>query len=271
MIMGILNITPDSFSDGGRLYDGRPLLDIVLRRAESMLAEGADILDIGGESTRPGAAPVSASEEADRVLPVVQALSDRLDCRISVDTSTPSLMSEVIRLGAWMINDIRALQRPGALEAVRDAEVSICLMHTPAEPGVMQSKAEYGDVVAEVEQFLGQRVAACEEAGIRRDRLWLDPGFGFGKNLPQNLQLLRRLPELGKSGLPLLVGLSRKRMLGEITGREVADRLPGSLALALIALQQRARILRVHDVAATLDVVKIWQAIQSNSQELREA
>lgn len=259
-VMGILNVTPDSFSDGGRFFDGQLRLDRLLREAEAMVRAGADLLDIGGESTRPGAAVVSEAEEQARVLPVVEALAARLDAVISVDTSTASVMREAASLGAGLINDVRALTRPGALAAAAATGLPVCLMHMQGEPGTMQAAPAYTDVLTEVEAFLQARVAACGAAGIGADRLLLDPGFGFGKSLDHNLALFRALRRLGQQ-LPLLVGVSRKSMVGQICDRTVDQRLAGSLALALLAAQQGAAILRVHDVAETVDVIKVLAAL----------
>lgn len=262
-VMGILNTTPDSFSDGGQHYrNGRLCLDLVLTRAQQMLNEGADIIDVGGESTRPGAAPVSEAEELERVVPVVEVLVRELGAIVSVDTSTPVVMREAAVAGAGMLNDIRALQRDGALDAAAATGLPVCLMHMQGQPTTMQESPRYRDPVDDVKQFLRERVSACEQAGIARQRLVLDPGFGFGKNLNHNLELLRRLPEFAELGCPLLVGLSRKSMLGELLGRDVSERLPGSLALAMAAAERGASIIRVHDVAATADVLKVLRALK---------
>lgn len=262
-VMGILNTTPDSFSDGGQHYrNGRLCLDLVLTRAQQMLNEGADIIDVGGESTRPGAAPVSEAEELERVVPVVEVLVRELGAIVSVDTSTPAVMREAAVAGAGMLNDIRALQRDGALDAAAATGLPVCLMHMQGQPTTMQESPRYRDPVDDVKQFLRERVSACEQAGIARQRLVLDPGFGFGKNLNHNLELLRRLPEFAELGCPLLVGLSRKSMLGELLGRDVSERLPGSLALAMAAAERGASIIRVHDVAATADVLKVLRALK---------
>lgn len=263
-IMGILNITPDSFSDGGSFYKaGHPSLDLALKRAEQMLVEGADILDIGGESTRPGALPVSQQEEMDRVIPVVDALVKNLGAIVSVDTSTPAVIEESAKAGASLINDVRALQRDGAMFAAAKTKLPICLMHMQGQPSTMQSAPQYSDVVAEVRRFLQTRITACEASGIARERILIDPGFGFGKTLAHNLALLARLPELADLGLPLLVGLSRKSMLGQLLNRAVEERLPGSLALAMAAAERGAAIIRVHDVAATKDVITVLEALKN--------
>ncbi|KJS04665.1 MAG: dihydropteroate synthase [Gammaproteobacteria bacterium BRH_c0] len=262
-VMGILNLTPDSFSDGGRLLvGGRPDLHLVADQAQEMVAGGVDIFDVGGESTRPGAQLVSPEEELARVLPVVSLLKSRFAIPVSVDTSCPRVIAATAAEGADMINDVRALTRPGALEAAVRSELPVCLMHMRGEPGEMQQLADYVDVVAEVKTFLRERVAACEQAGISRNRIAIDPGFGFAKNLEHNLALFRALGEFAGQDLPLLVGVSRKRMVGDLLGRAVGERLHGSLALALLAAQQGARIIRVHDVAATVDVLKTLMAIE---------
>ncbi|WP_207951982.1 dihydropteroate synthase [Pseudomaricurvus alcaniphilus] len=262
--MGILNTTPDSFSDGGQLQrDGALDLDSALARARDMVAAGADILDIGGESTRPGAEPVSVAEELRRVIPLVAAIDRELDVVISVDTSTPEVMHEAAAAGAGLINDVRALQRKGAMEAAAATGLPVCLMHMRGEPKTMQQQTDYQSVVAEVLDYLLGRAGAAQQAGISADRILLDPGFGFAKSLEQNLSLVRHLPELAKKGYPILVGMSRKSMLGPITGRDVDQRLAGSLALALLAAQSGAKIIRVHDVRETVDVLRVWSAVGS--------
>lgn len=257
VVMGVLNVTPDSFSDGGR-YVGR---DAALMHAGAMIHAGAKIIDIGGESTRPGAAAVSVAEELDRVVVAVEAIAAEYDVVISVDTSTPEVMREAATHGAGMINDVRALARPGALQAAAATGLAVCLMHMQGEPGTMQQAPVYQDVVAEVEAFLKQRVAACVTAGIDRGKLVLDPGFGFGKTDQHNLALLAALPQLAAQGMPVLAGLSRKSMIGRLLDRPVADRLIGSVVLALLAAQRGAHILRVHDVAETVDALRLLQFI----------
>lgn len=227
-----------------------------------MVAAGAAIVDIGGESTRPGAAPVSAAEEAERVLPLVERIAAELDVVISVDTSNPALMTEAARLGAGLLNDVRALTRAGALEAAAATGLPVCLMHMRGEPGSMQRDPQYADVVVEVRDFLASRVAACEAGGIGRERLLLDPGFGFGKSVAHNLLLLKGLPQLAGLGLPLLVGLSRKSMIGKLLGREPGERLPAGLALAVMAVERGAAVVRTHDVAATVDALAMWTALK---------
>ena len=257
-VMGILNVTPDSFSDGGR-YVG---LDAALRRVEDMVAGGADIIDVGGESTRPGAALVLLSEELDRVLPVVEAIRREFDVPISVDTTKPAVMKAAVAAGAAMINDVKALQEPGAAQTVAELAVPVCLMHMQGQPRTMQAAPVYTDVVAEVYRFLEQRVAACLAAGIERCNLIVDPGFGFGKDISHNLALLRELAEFKALGLPILVGLSRKSVFGAILGKPVEQRLHGSVAAATLAVWFGADILRVHDVAATRDAVAVCRAVR---------
>ena len=257
--MGILNVTPDSFSDGGRFSQR----DAALRHAEAMVRAGATLIDVGGESTRPGALPISLDEELARVAPIVAAVTAELDVIVSVDTSTPEVMREAACLGAGLINDVRALQREGAVQAAAETGLAVCLMHMRGEPGTMQQSTDYGDVLGEVADFLQARQAVCESAGIAVERILLDPGFGFAKTLQQNLLLLKQLNRLHVLGRPLLVGLSRKSMIGSVLGREVAGRLPASLALAIVALQKGVRILRVHDVAETVDVVRMLAAVEA--------
>ena len=261
-LMGVLNITPDSFSDGGAFVDP----DRAVARALAMEAEGADIIDVGGESTRPGADPVPEAEERARVLPVIEALQSRLKVPISIDTQKPGVMRAAVAAGAGLINDVNALRAPGALEAAAGCGVPVCLMHMRGDPRSMQENPRYGDVVAEVEAFLLERAAACEVAGIARERILLDPGFGFGKSVEQNLALLAGLPRLTQAGYPVLAGLSRKSMIGRITGAPVGERLPGSLALALLAAQRGARLLRVHDVAATRQALDLLLALERVEQ-----
>ena len=263
VIMGVINVTPDSFSDGATLYRGSSLdIERAMTRAREMVASGAAILDIGGESTRPGASPVSVNEEMDRVLPLVARIAAELETVISVDTSTPVLMREAANAGAGLLNDVRALTREGALEAAAAANVPICLMHMQGEPGNMQVAPHYDDVVEDVCEYLQSRIASCERQGIARNRLLLDPGFGFGKSVTHNLKLLRELPRLAAIGLPLVVGLSRKSLIGKLLGREVGQRLPASLALAVLAAQRGAAVIRTHDVAATVDAVSMLMALE---------
>ncbi|WP_420389559.1 dihydropteroate synthase [Marinobacter sp.] len=257
-VMGILNVTPDSFSDGGRYNT----VEIALARAREMVADGAAFIDVGGESTRPGATPVSIEEELARVCPVVEAIARDLDVVVSVDTSSPQVMAEVVKLGAGMINDVRALQRDGAPEVVARAEVPVCVMHIQGEPDTMQDDPRYRNVRREVSSFLTERMRVIEKAGVRPDNIILDPGFGFGKSPQHNLQLLASLEQLQLLGHPMLVGMSRKSMLGHITGRDVSERLPASLAAATISAMKGASIIRVHDVRETVDAVKVVTAME---------
>jgi len=251
-LMGVLNVTPDSFSDGGDFFDRQRAVE----RALQMQEEGAAIIDIGGESTRPGAVPVSAYHELQRVIPVIDALQAQLAVPISIDTQKPEVMHAAVAAGAGLINDVNALRAPGALEAAAATGVPVCLMHMQGDPRTMQSNPQYQDVVEEVKNFLMQRVAVCTAAGIGRQRLLLDPGFGFGKSVEHNLRLLARLDELAALNLPLVVGLSRKSMIGKLLGLDIGERLPASIALAVLAVERGARLVRAHDVAAT------WQALQ---------
>lgn len=257
LVMGVVNVTPDSFSDGGKFFDSKTAVAHALRLAE----EGADILDIGGESSRPGALPVSIPQELDRILPVLEGLKG-LGKPLSVDTRRPEVMQAALSAGASMVNDIEALQAPGAIEAVAKSQCAVCLMHMKGQPATMQQEPHYDDVLAEVLGFLVERMVACERAGIGRERIVVDPGFGFGKTLEHNLQLLRRLKAFAGLDLPVLAGWSRKSSLGKITGRPADERLAASLAAALLALQGGATILRVHDVKETRDVIAVWQAYQ---------
>jgi dihydropteroate synthase len=256
-VMGILNVTPDSFSDGGKWFS----LDEALKHARAMAVAGADLIDIGGESTRPGSRPVGAIEEAERVVPLIETLSGELDIPLSVDTGKPEVMRAAIEAGAGMINDVYALQQPGALETAAELAVPICLMHMQGRPGNMQQAPLYKNVVTEISAFLLGRVEACRALGIPPERLLLDPGFGFGKTLDHNLELFRALPRLSALGYPLLVGLSRKSMLGQLTGRRVEERLAASLAAAVEAVRAGALVLRVHDVAETVDALRVLSAL----------
>ncbi len=266
-IMGVLNVTPDSFSDGGQFMDTAT----AVAHARTMVAEGAHIIDVGGESTRPGASPVSAEQEIARVVPVVEALARELDVCISVDTSKPQVITAAVRAGASLVNDVRALQEPGALEAAAETDAWICLMHMQGQPRTMQANPRYNAVLTDVRDFLLDRVRVCVNAGIERERLILDPGFGFGKTLENNLDLLANLGVLQATGHPVLVGVSRKSMIGTITGRDAGERVHGSVAAAVIAAMQGAAIVRVHDVAATADGLKICEAVMAHAQgELKE-
>jgi dihydropteroate synthase len=256
--MGIVNVTPDSFSDGGA-HAG---FERALAHARRMVADGADIVDIGGESTRPGALPVSEEAERDRVIPLVEALVAE-GVIVSVDTSKLGVMRAALAAGAAMINDVRALRTPGALDLVAPSDAAVCLMHMQGEPRTMQAEPFYADVVGEVRDFLVQRALACEAAGIARDRIVIDPGFGFGKAMAHNLVLLRSLEVLGRTGYPVLAGMSRKSTIGQITGRDVGERMAGSLAALLAAVARGAHIVRVHDVRETVDALKVWRAIDT--------
>lgn len=255
-VMGILNVTPDSFSDGGHFVT----VAAALQQAEQMLADGATILDIGGESTRPGSEPVPLDEELSRVLPVIEALRRQHDCIISVDTSKAEVMSAAVQAGADMINDVYALRAPGAMEAAADAGVPVCLMHMQGEPRTMQQQPVYQDVVEEILQFFIERMRACTQAGIMPEQILLDPGFGFGKTLGQNYQLLQHLDRFKQLQRPLLAGMSRKSMIGQLLDVPVSQRLAGSLACATISAMKGAAIIRVHDVKATVDAIKVVQA-----------
>jgi dihydropteroate synthase len=258
LVMGVVNVTPDSFSDGGRYLDPAA----ALAHARKLIAEGADILDIGGESTRPGAQPVSEDEELARVKPLLEALRDA-SIPISVDTRRARVMREALRAGASMINDVEALESPGALESVASSDCAICLMHKKGDPATMQRDPRYGDVVADVKAYLAERIAAAENAGIDRSRIAIDPGFGFGKTPAHNLELLKRLDEFGSLGVPVVAGWSRKSTLGVITGKPVDERLAASIAAALLSVQHGANILRVHDVTETRDALALWQALRN--------
>ncbi|MFI9651733.1 dihydropteroate synthase [Guyparkeria halopsychrophila] len=258
LIMGILNATPDSFSDGGR-FD---TVERAVEAAQAMIEAGADLIDVGGESTRPGASPVAEEEELARVIPVIEALASRFDCPLSVDTSSPVVMSRAVEVGACLINDVRALTRPGAVEAAAASGATVCVMHMRGEPGDMAAHTDYGDVVTEVIDYLSERMGCLRAAGIPADRIVVDPGFGFAKTHEQNFALLRRLEELARLDAPILVGMSRKRMIGEATGQSVERRAVGSAAAALLAAERGAAVLRVHDVEATRDALSVWRAMR---------
>lgn len=260
-VMGILNVTPDSFSDGGTFN----LLKNGLAHAALMLDEGADIIDIGGESTRPGAQDVSVQQELDRVIPVIEAISQRFDTIISIDTSKAQVMTEAIQAGARLINDVRALQENGALEAAIAAKVPVCLMHMQGQPRVMQQNPQYDNVVTEVKTFLQQRICICLQAGMPIEQIIVDPGFGFGKSLQHNFQMLAELEEFHTLNVPVLAGMSRKSMLGNLLQRDVTQRLAGNVAVATIAAQKGAQIIRVHDVKETVDAVKVVKMINTFS------
>ena len=261
-IMGVLNVTPDSFSDGGALYQGAVLSqDLLLKRAEQMVLDGAQVLDVGGESTRPGASPVSEAEERDRVLGAIEALTRHVDALVSVDTSTPSVMTESARLGAGLLNDVRGFRRPGALQAAAATGLPLCMMHMQGEPDTMQQNPQYDDVMSGVRHFFDDRLTACEAAGIARERVIFDPGFGFGKTAEHNFHLLAHLRDLCLDGHPILVGLSRKSMIASVLDRAPEERVFASVALALMAVERGASIVRVHDVAATADALAMWGAL----------
>ncbi|HZW51079.1 MAG TPA: dihydropteroate synthase [Rudaea sp.] len=256
-VMGIVNVTPDSFSG-----DGRALADAAIVHGMKLAEEGADLLDVGGESTRPGAEPVSVDDEIARVVPVIEALAKRTELPISVDTSKPEVMRAAVAAGAGMINDVYALRREGALDAAAELKVPVVLMHMLGEPRTMQDDPHYDDVVSDVRRFLAERIFACEMSGIDKKRIVADPGFGFGKTLEHNLALLANLDQLAALGVPLMAGLSRKAMVGTLTGREKhADRAAGSAAAAMVAVQKGAAIVRVHDVAATRDALAVWEGV----------
>lgn len=258
-VMGILNVTPDSFSDGGR----HNKLIQALTHANEMINAGATIVDVGGESTRPGASDVSVEQELERVVPVIEAIAQRFEVWISVDTSKPEVIRESARAGAHIINDIRSLQEPGALEAAAAAGLPVCLMHMQGEPKTMQQSPHYQNILDDVDQFFVQHISRCEAAGIKKSQLLLDPGFGFGKNLKHNYQLLAHLNHYHHFGLPLLVGMSRKSMIGQLLNVGPAQRLTGSIACAVIAAMQGAHILRVHDVKETVEAMRVVEATQS--------
>jgi dihydropteroate synthase len=259
IVMGVLNVTPDSFSDGGLWFDSSRAIE----RALQMVAEGAGIIDVGGESTRPGAVEVPVEEELRRVLPVIAALAPRVGVPVSVDTSRPEVIRAAVDAGATLINDIRGLRVPGALAAVASTSAAVCVMHMQGEPRTMQTEPTYSDVVAEVSQFLIERVAACESAGIARERICLDPGIGFGKRVEHNLALLAHIPDLLRLRLPLLIGVSRKSLIGVVTGKPVEQRLLGGVAFATAAVLSGASIIRAHDVAATVDAIKVATALRN--------
>ena len=261
LVMGVLNVTPDSFSDGGQHASVTSAFD----HAQQMINEGAAIIDVGGESTRPGASPVSTQQELDRVIPVIEKIAANLDCVISLDSSCPQVMETAAQAGASLLNDVRAFQREGALQVAAKTGLPVCLMHMRGEPKTMQQQPHYDSVVDEVQAFLLARVEACLEAGIERNKIIIDPGFGFGKTLDHNLQLLEALAQLKVLGLPLLVGMSRKSMIGAILNNETGERLYGGLALAAIAVTQGANIIRTHDVGPTSDAVAVAYAVSGST------
>ena len=259
-VMGVLNVTPDSFSDGGRYAT----IDVALQRAEQMAEQGAAIIDVGGESTRPGARAVNEQEEVDRVLPVIEAIRRAVDLPISIDTSKPGVMRAAVAAGASIINDVYALQADGALQTAVELQQPVCLMHMQGEPRTMQKEPQYEDVVAEVTQFLRERVAQCVQAGLGRELIIVDPGFGFGKRPAHNVELLAGLSRVTQIGVPVLVGLSRKSTLGKITGKDVSQLMPASIAAAVLAVQQGVRIVRAHDVAETVDALRVATAVMNS-------
>lgn len=256
-VMGILNVTPDSFSDGGQFTH----FDRALKQVEKMITNGVDIIDIGGESTRPGAVDVSVKDEIIRVIPLLKAIKSRFDINVSIDTSKAEVMEEAISHGAGMINDVRALQNKGCLDVVAKSNIAICLMHMQGMPRTMQENPEYNDIVDDILEFFRQRIDCCEQRGIKKERLILDPGFGFGKTLAHNYEVLAKFSQFNVLGLPLLAGVSRKSMIGNLLNRDVSERLAGSLAAAIVVVQQGANIIRVHDVQESVDSIKILKAV----------
>ena len=263
-VMGVLNVTPDSFSDGGKFFAPHE----ALQQACKMVAAGAEILDVGGESTRPGADPVNEQEELDRVIPIIESICYEYDVAVSIDTSKPGVMREAVAAGAAMINDVRSLQADGALEAAVELQKPVCLMHMQGQPRTMQAKPHYDDVVDEVTQILADRVARCVEAGLGKELLVVDPGFGFGKTPAHNVELLANLRQLQRIGCPVLIGVSRKSTLGVITGRDVEDLLPASIAAAVVAVMQGAQIVRAHDVAETVDALSVVRKLTESCKQL---
>jgi len=263
-VMGVLNVTPDSFSDGGKFVAPHE----ALQQAGKMVAAGAEILDVGGESTRPGADPVNEQEELDRVIPIIESICDEYDVAVSIDTSKPGVMREAVAAGASMINDVCSLQADGALEAAVDLQQPVCLMHMQGQPRTMQAAPHYDDVVDDVTQFLADRVTRCVEAGLGKDLLVVDPGFGFGKTPAHNVELLGNLRQLQRIGCPVLIGVSRKSTLGFITGRDVEDLLPASIAAAVVAVMQGAQIVRAHDVAETVDALSVVRKLTESGKQL---
>ncbi len=264
-VMGVINVTPDSFSDGGTLFASESVcLDQAMGRAYAMVKEGASFLDIGGESTRPGAEPVSVQQELDRVIPVIEAIKASLDVVVSVDTSTPEVMLQAAKAGAGLINDVRALTRDGALSAAAKTKLPVCLMHMQGDPKTMQDNPSYDSVVKDISQYFDERISQCAEVGIPLEKIILDPGFGFGKTLTHNLQLLKHLKVLADKGTPLLVGMSRKSMIGNVINKPVDDRLYGGIATSVMAYERGARIVRVHDVEPTVDALKMAQATMAS-------
>ncbi len=263
LVMGVLNVTPDSFSDGGKFF----ATDAAIRQAERMFAAGAAIVDVGGESTRPGAGQISEDEELDRVIPVIETISDGTDIAVSIDTSKPGVMRAAVNAGASMINDVYALRQDGAVEAASELDVAVCLMHMQGEPGTMQENPGYQDIPGDILDFLSKRITACRDAGIDDEKIVIDPGFGFGKTHEHNVRLLASLDRFQELGMPLLVGLSRKSTLGALTGKDVEERLPAGIAAAILAVERGAHIVRTHDVDETIDALKIASAVMQPGKD----
>ena len=263
LVMGVLNVTPDSFSDGGKFF----ATDAAIRQAERMFAAGAAIVDVGGESTRPGAGQISEVEELDRVIPVIETISDGTDIAVSIDTSKPGVMRAAVNAGASMINDVYALRQDGAVEAASELDVAVCLMHMQGEPGTMQENPGYRDIPGDILDFLSKRITACRDAGIDDEKIVIDPGFGFGKTHEHNVRLLASLDRFQELGMPLLVGLSRKSTLGALTGKDVEERLPAGIAAAILAVERGAHIVRTHDVDETIDALKIASAVMQPGKD----
>jgi dihydropteroate synthase len=261
--MGVLNVTPDSFSDGGKFF----ATDAAIRQAERMFEAGAAIVDVGGESTRPGAGQISEDEELDRVIPVIETISDGTDIAVSIDTSKPGVMRAAVNAGASMINDVYALRQDGAVEAACELDVAVCLMHMQGEPGTMQENPGYRDIPGDILDFLSKRITACRDAGIDDEKIVIDPGFGFGKTHEHNVRLLASLDRFQELGMPLLVGLSRKSTLGALTGKDVEERLPAGIAAAILAVERGAHIVRTHDVDETIDALKIASAVMQPGKD----
>ncbi len=263
LVMGVLNVTPDSFSDGGKFF----ATDAAIRQAERMFAAGAAIVDVGGESSRPGAGQISEDEELDRVIPVIETISDGTDIAVSIDTSKPGVMRAAVNAGASMINDVYALRQDGAVEAASELGVAVCLMHMQGEPGTMQENPGYQDIPGDILDFLSKRITACRDAGIDDEKIVIDPGFGFGKTHEHNVRLLASLDRFQELGMPLLVGLSRKSTLGALTGKDVEERLPAGIAAAILAVERGAHIVRTHDVDETIDALKIASAVMQPGKD----
>lgn len=263
LVMGVLNVTPDSFSDGGKFF----ATDAAIRQAERMFAAGAAIVDVGGESSRPGAGQISEDEELDRVIPVIEIISDGTDIAVSIDTSKPGVMRAAVNAGASMINDVYALRQDGAVEAASELDVAVCLMHMQGEPGTMQENPGYRDIPGDILDFLSKRITACRDAGIDDEKIVIDPGFGFGKTHEHNVRLLASLDQFQELGMPLLVGLSRKSTLGALTGKDVEERLPAGIAAAILAVERGAHIVRTHDVDETIDALKIASAVMQPGKD----